>query len=233
MDFSIQEDLILHPVLHSQWWPPRKARRRPSPLHCNPIMLMTPARVRGWERNALNLSAVWLSAWPIELDSYTGRIFPSAVIHLSRMHSYRFMIVPVVLSSSGCCPGHFMPTQWHWTRSFLPVHSPIIEETKPTLHGSLHYPSNHPTNPFSHSKTFSYPLSFSSPPFITIFPEYLFSIPILPNFYTNINPSPTYPSPCSPLSLHCHPYPLSPLLAIWHAPSPPLTSYYFSFPILP
>ena len=37
----------------------------------------------------------------------------------------------VVLSSSGCCPGHFMPTQWRWTRSFLPVHSPIIEETIP------------------------------------------------------------------------------------------------------
>ena len=29
------------------------------------------------------------------------------------------------------------------------------------MHGSLHYPSNHPSNPFSHSKTFSYPLSFS------------------------------------------------------------------------
>ncbi|CBI39902.3 unnamed protein product, partial [Vitis vinifera] len=32
------------------------------------------------------------------------------------------------------------------------------------MHGSLHYPSKHPSNPFSHSKTFSYPLSFPSPP---------------------------------------------------------------------
>lgn len=39
------------------------------------------------------------------------------------------------------------------------------------MYGSLHYPSNHPSNPFSHSKTFSYPLPFSSPPFITIFPD--------------------------------------------------------------
>ena len=29
------------------------------------------------------------------------------------------------------------------------------------MHGSLHYPSNHPSNPFSLSKTFPYPLSLT------------------------------------------------------------------------